>query len=95
MNSAEARELWAIIGRVMSDSARDVARQTRIPPHRLFKAVARDTVLHEVTTVFLHANERGALPGESADEARAYLTHALRTFIERGRAALHTDPPRP
>ncbi|MFG2793990.1 hypothetical protein [Streptomyces sp. NPDC048419] len=95
MNSTEARELWAIIGRVMSDSARDAASQTGIPPHRLFKTVARETVLREVTAVFLRANGRGALPRESAEEARAYLTHALLTFIERGRAALHTDPPRP
>jgi hypothetical protein len=95
MNSAEARELWEIIGRVMADSARDVASRTRIAPDRLIKTIARDTVLHQVTDVFLRANERGALPQESATEARIHLTHSLHAFILRGRASFHQELPRP
>ncbi|MEU1273637.1 hypothetical protein [Streptomyces sp. NPDC005799] len=95
MTSAEARELWQIIGRVMADSARDVASRTGIPPQRLVKTVARDLVLRDVTEVFLRANERGALPMQSSAEAHAYLTHALLTFVERGRATVHPAPPHP
>lgn len=39
MTSAEARELWPIIGRVMADSARDVATRTGIPPQRLLNTL--------------------------------------------------------
>lgn len=95
MTSTEAAELWRIIGRVMADSARDVASRTGIPPHRLLKTVARDRVLRDVTDVFMHANERGALPRESAAQAHAYLTHALHTFVERAQATVRPVPPRP
>ncbi|GGX55960.1 hypothetical protein [Streptomyces chartreusis] len=95
MNSAEARELWEIIGRVMADSARDVASRTRIAPQPLHNTIARDVVLHRVTDVFLRANERGALPQESAAEARTFLTHSLHAFILRSRAAFHEKPPHP